>query len=69
MIFRAFLRHRVVDALHGGEMAADDVSCQPGSNAAREDALNGSSVKVSEGFFRRAKLLESPQKVKGSFYS
>ena len=24
MVLCAFLRHRVVDALHGGEMAADD---------------------------------------------
>jgi len=41
-------------------------------NAAREDVLNGAPVKVSESFFRHAKLLDSPQKVKvllGSFYS
>jgi len=47
-------------------------AAKPGSNAAREDALNGAPVKDSEGFCRHAKLLESPQKVKaplGSFYS
>jgi len=44
----------------------------PGSNEAREDALDGEPVNVSEGFCRHAKLLESPQKVKAllsSFYS
>jgi len=41
----------VVDALHSWEMAADDVAAaKPGSNAAREDALDGAPVKVSEGF-------------------
>jgi len=47
-------------------------AAEPGSKAAREDALNGAPVKCSEGFCRHAKLLESPQKVKvllGSFYS
>jgi len=54
----------VVDALHGWEMAADNVlrclhhpleglvissgaAAEPGSNAAREDALDGARVKVS----------------------
>jgi len=39
-------------------------SADPGSNAAREDVLDGAPVKVSEGFCRNAKLLESPKKVK-----
>jgi len=76
----------VVDALHGWEMAADDAfrclhhpleglaisSGRTRQNAAREDALNGAPVKVTEGFLRYAKLLESPQEVKvllGSFSS
>jgi len=48
------------------------LNLEPGSNAAREDALNGATVKVSESFCRHVKILESPQKVKailGSFNS
>jgi len=30
-------------------------AAEPGSNAAREDALDGAPVKVSEGFSRHAK--------------
>jgi len=47
-------------------------AAKPGSNAAREDAINGAPVTLSESFCRHTKLLESPQKVKallGSFYS
>jgi len=69
----------VADALHSWEMAADALRClhhpleglvirsgavdEPGSNATREDALDGAPVKVCERFCRHAKLLESPQKV------
>src|SRR4029434_6283207 len=35
----------------------------PGSDAAREDALNGASIKVFQSFRRHATLLESPQEV------
>jgi len=44
------------------------LDAKPGSNAAREDALDGAPVNVSEGFCRHEKLL--PQKVEallGSF--
>jgi len=67
----------VVDALHGWEMVAVDALCclhpleglvissgaaaEPGRNAAGEDARNGAPGKVSEGFCRHAKLLESQQ--------
>lgn len=33
----------------------------PGGNAAREDALEGAPIEVSESFDRHAKLLESPE--------
>jgi len=45
-------------------------AAEPGSNAAREDALGGAPVKVCEGFWRHVKVPESPQKVEallGSF--
>jgi len=38
-------------------------AAEPDSNAAREDALNGAPVKVSESLCRHAKLLASPPKV------
>jgi len=60
----------VVDALHGWD--GSQWCSKQGCNAAREDALDSAPVKVSEGFCRHAKLLESPQKVEallGSFYS
>jgi len=64
------------DALHcpqhplEGLTISSGAAAEPGSNAARDDALNGAPVKVSEGFCRQAKLLESPQKaLLGSFYS
>jgi len=66
------------DALHclhhplEGLVISSGASVEPGSNVARDDAFKGAPVKVSEGFCRHVKLLESPQKVKafwGSFYS
>jgi len=42
-----------------GLVISSGAAAEPGSNAAREDALDGAPVKVSEGFCRRAKLLKS----------
>jgi len=47
-----------------GLAISSGAAAEPGSNTAREDALNGAPVKVSESFCRHAKLLECRQKVK-----
>jgi len=52
-----------------GLVISSGAAAEPGSNAAREDALNGIPVRVSESFCRHPKLLESPQKVKVLFGS
>jgi len=49
-----------------GLVISRGAAAEPGSNAARKDALNGAPVKVSEGFCRHAKLFES---LLASFYS
>jgi len=50
-------RHHPLEGL----VISSGAAAEPGSNAAREDALDGAPEKVSTGFYRHAKLLESPQ--------
>jgi len=42
-----------------GLVISSGAAAEPDSNAAREDALDGAPVQVSEGFCRHAKPLES----------
>jgi len=52
-----FLHHRLEGLVISSRAAAE-----PGSNAAREDALDGAPVKVSEGFCRNVKLAKLLEK-------
>jgi len=55
--------HRCLHHPQESLVVSSGAAAVPGSNAAREDALHGAPVQVSEGFWRHAKLLESPKKV------